>query len=475
MIIFTIKSEEFSYDLKALSLCFYPEKECRVQVQEDWAEKSGYPLICEIDGEVCLREELPADYTKNSVKALVYHFFEKRTGIPLPWGILTGIRPSKIPLEMKIAGMDREEIVRTLREEYLVSKPKSNLAVDVAEKEYALTSGFDHENGYNIYIGIPFCPSICRYCSFSSYDIERFHSRVGDYLCALEREMKFVAERYRGMQLHTIYVGGGTPTSLDEKHLKQLMEMIHRHLPVGQTLEFTLEAGRPDSITEEKFRIMKEAGVTRISVNPQTMKQQTLDLIGRRHTVQQVKDAFRMAREAGFGNINMDLIVGLPEEDEVDFINTLYQIRELDPESVTLHTLVIKRASEMCRAQMEQGLGIRPEDMMIPLVQIQGGDFLRENGYEPYYMYRLKNKAGMTRNTNQENVAYAKPGKECLYNIFMMEELETVIAIGCGGSTKYVCPDQNRVERVENVKDVDNYIDRIDEMIARKEGKTIWH
>lgn len=474
MIIFTIKSEEFSYDLKALSLCFCPEKECRVQVQEAWAEKSGYPLICEIDGEVCLREELPADYTKNSVKALVYHFFEKRTGIPLPWGILTGIRPSKIPLGMKMAGMGREEIVRTLQEEYLVSKRKSNLAADVAEKEYALTSGFDHENGYNIYIGIPFCPSICRYCSFSSYDIERFQSRVGDYLCALEREMEFVAERYRGKQLHTIYVGGGTPTSLDEKHLKQLMEMIHRHLPVEQTLEFTLESGRPDSITEEKFRIMKEAGVTRISVNPQTMKQQTLDLIGRRHTVQQVKDAFRMAREAGFDNINMDLIAGLPEEDEVDFINTLYQIRELDPDSVTLHTLVIKRASEMCRDQMEQGLGIRPEDMMIPLVQMQGGDFLRENGYEPYYMYRLKNKAGMTRNTNQENVAYAKPGKECLYNIFMMEELETVIAIGCGGSTKYVFPDQNRVERVENVKDVDNYIDRIDEMIARKEGKTIW-
>lgn len=472
MVRYEIKSREFSYDLQALALSFFPEKECVLQERGDWAEREGYPLFCEVDGEVWLDEELPAGYTKNSVKAKVYQCFSKKSGRPLFWGILTGIRPAKIPFRMIMEGVGRGEIERRLREEYLVSGRKVRLAVDVAEKEYALTCGFDHRRGYNIYIGIPFCPSICAYCSFSSYDIERYRDRTDDYLAALEREMQFVAERCAGKELHTVYVGGGTPTSLDERQLKRLMDMIRRYLPMDQAAEFTVEAGRPDSVTEEKLRILREAAVTRISINPQTMEQHTLDQIGRRHTVRQVREIFQLAREMGFDNINMDLIMGLPGEDEVDFTNTLYQVRDLGPDSVTVHTLVIKRASGMRRAHMEQGLGILPEDTLIPVMQMASDDFLREQGYEPYYMYRQKNKAGTTRNTNQENVAYAKPGKECLYNIFIMEELETVIALGCGGSTKHVFYDENRMERIENVKSVDDYIDRIDEMIERK--KSIW-
>ena len=462
------KPGEFSYDLKALAWDFYPEKECQVLEREDWADREGYPLVCSMDGEELLRTTLPAGYDKNTVKRSLYEVFSKKSGHKLLWGILTGIRPAKIPLRMFWQGCSREEVEEKLKREYLLTDKKIRLAVDVAEREQELTKDITHKNGYNIYIGIPFCPSICQYCSFSSFPYAKYKKLAGEYLDALEKEMKFTGEFFSDKTLHTIYVGGGTPTSLREQELKRLMDMIHRYLPVEETLEFTVEAGRPDSITEEKLAIMKEAGVTRISINPQTMKQHTLDLLGRRHTVEQVKEIFTLARKTGFDNINMDLIVGLPEEDEVDFMNTLNQIETLNPDSVTVHTLVIKRASRMRRDQMEQGEGIRPEDTLIPVLQNISGEYFREHGYFPYYMYRQKNKAGTTRNTNQENVAYAKPGKECLYNIFIMEELETIVALGSGGSTKQVFAGEERMERIENVKGVEEYIQRIDEMIERK-------
>lgn len=469
MITFEIKSNEFAYDLKALALSFFPEKECRVVQFPGSGECRGYPLRCRIDGREVICADLPENYSKNSVKAFVYRCFAKESGRTLPWGILTGIRPAKIPLRMFMEGRKRDEIAACLRAEYLVSETKVQLALDVAEKEYKLTYLYDHENGYNIYIGIPFCPSICRYCSFSSYDYHTYAARADDYLAALEKEIQYVAEKFAQKELHTVYVGGGTPTSLKETQLQRLMEMIHRYLPLKDALEFTVEAGRPDSITEEKLHILKTAGVTRISVNPQTMKQQTLERLGRRHTPQQIKDVFRLARKKGFDNINMDLIVGLPQEEERDFANTLEEVCAMEPDSVTVHTLVIKRASQMRREQMEQGTGISPEDALIPVLQSASEKGLRKHGYEPYYMYRQKNKAGMTRNTNQENVAYARPGKECLYNIFIMEEMETIVALGAGGSTKRVIHGENRMERVENVKSVDDYIARIDEMIERKE------
>lgn len=461
---------EFSYDLKALALSFFPEKKCQIIEREDWENIGGYPIRCQLGTEWILEERLPEDYTKNTVKTVVYQALSKASGRILPWGILTGIRPAKIPLQMIMADMDRQQIQNCLKKEYLVREDKARLAIDVAEKEYELTKAFDHEHGYNIYIGIPFCPSICQYCSFSSYDYKRYADKADSYLAALEKEMAYTGKKFAGYELHTIYVGGGTPTSLNETQLKRLMNMIHRYLPVEETAEFTVEAGRPDSISKEKLNILKAAGVTRISINPQTMKQHTLELLGRRHTVEQVNEVFHMAREAGFDNINMDLIVGLPEEDEVDFCNTMNHIAEMNPDSVTVHTLVIKRASRMRREQLEHGEEIRPEDTLIPALQRYSGEYLRERGYAPYYMYRQKNKAGTSRNTNQENVAYARPGKECLYNIFIMEELETIVALGSGGSTKHIIHGGNRMERIENVKSVDDYISRIDEMINRKEA-----
>lgn len=464
---------EFSYDLRSLAQSFFPEKKCEICEKEELSGEEGYPLRCLIDGEEVLSVTLAAGYDKNIVKKAVYRVLSQRCKRTLSWGILTGIRPAKIALRMRMAGMDPIKIKEALQEEYLVGDRKAKLAVDVAEREYELVRKLDYERGYSVYIGIPFCPSICQYCSFSSYDYSAYETKVGLYLDALEKEMAAVMEHTKGRPLHTIYVGGGTPTSLNEQQLQRLMDIIHRHLSVEDALEFTVEAGRPDSLTEDKLLILKGAKVTRISINPQTMKQQTLELLGRRHTVGQVKEAFAMAREAGFDNINMDLILGLPGEDEVDFYNTLLQVKEMAPESVTIHTLVIKRASGMRRDQLEKNQGIRPEDTLIPILQKESEDMLRSFGYEPYYMYRQKNKAGTTRNTNQENVAYARSGKESLYNVLIMEELETIIAFGSGGSTKYVIPWENRMERIENVKNVADYIDRIDEMIERKQK--LWH
>lgn len=468
MIRITLKDNEFSYDMRALAQAFCPEKKCVVEQREDWVGRNDFPVRWEIDGVKEYEECFPAPYTKNEVKRGVYGFLAGYTGKKLPWGILTGIRPAKIPLRMLMEGKSEEQIRKVLLTEYMCSSEKTALALNVAKKEAALTAGIDHESSVSIYIGIPFCPSICAYCSFSSYPLRQYADKVDRYLDALQKEMQFVAEQHAGKTLQAVYVGGGTPTSLNETQLERLLSMIQKYLPVEKSLEFTVEAGRPDSITEEKLRLMKQYGVSRISINPQSMKQHTLELLGRKHTVEEIRTVFAMARKLGFDNINMDLIAGLPEEGLEDFAQTLSQVERLGPDSITIHTLVIKRASQMRRKQMESGGEISREDTCIAQMQDHSEKFCMEHGYEPYYMYRQKNKTATTRNTNQENVAYAKPGKECLYNIFIMEELQTILALGSGGSSKYVFHGENRMERVENVKSVDDYISRIDEMIERK-------
>ena len=281
------------------------------------------------------------------------------------------------------------------------------------------------------------------------------------YLDALFRELAYVAERMKGKKLTSVYFGGGTPTSLNAGDLDDLIGRVKELFPVEKAREFTVEAGRPDSITREKLEVLRKHGVTRISINPQTMKQETLDLIGRRHTVEQVKEMFHLARELGFDNINMDLIVGLPEETMEDVGRTMEEIRELGPDSVTVHSLAIKRAARLNIYKERYGdLKIVNTQEMIDLT----AQIAREMGLFPYYLYRQKNMAG-----NFENVGYAAPGRECLYNILIMEEKQTIAACGAGTTTKVYFPEENRIERAENVKEVEQYIARIDEMIGRKE------
>lgn len=468
MIHITIKDNEFSYDLKALAMVFFPERECQVEEDPALLSRKGFTMVIRIDGEKPLEEFLPDPYTKNEVKQKVYHYFSRVSGRTQPWGILTGIRPAKIPFRRVLEGRGRQEILRELEEEYLCSRAKAELAVDVAAKEVWITQGMDHRHSVSIYIGIPFCPSICAYCSFSSYPLKQYEYKTDAYLDALEKEITYVGEHLGGRRLQTVYVGGGTPTSLTEAQLERLFAMIEDHFPMDEVREYTVEAGRPDSITEGKLRCMRRHKVSRISINPQSMKQHTLDLLGRKHTTEQIRDVFQLARKLGFDNINMDLILGLPEETLEDFKYTLSEVDQVGPDSITVHTLVIKRASRIRREKLEQGAQISEEDACIPQMQEYSERFCREHGYEPYYMYRQKNKAVTSRNTNQENVAYARPGKECIYNVLMMEELQTILALGCGGSSKYVFHEEDRMERVENVKSVDDYISRIDEMIRRK-------
>jgi oxygen-independent coproporphyrinogen-3 oxidase len=282
-----------------------------------------------------------------------------------------------------------------------------------------------------------------------------------EYLEALFKEMDYTAEKMEGRTLDTVYIGGGTPTSLSAGHLDRLIKRLKETFDFQTVKEFTVEAGRPDSITEDKLKVLKEHGVTRISINPQTMKPETLSLIGRRHSVDMVKEQFFLARSLGFDNINMDLIIGLPEEDMEDVKHTMEEIKALGPDSITVHSLAIKRAARLNMFKDKYGdLKISNTEEMIDLTAA----YAREMGQEPYYLYRQKNMAG-----NFENVGYSLPGKACIYNILIMEEKQTIVALGAGTTTKVVFPSENRLERVENVKDVEQYITRIDEMLERKE------
>lgn len=399
--------------------------------------------------------------TKNKIKRRLYVLLMFRTGKVLPWGALTGIRPTKIAMTKLAEGMAEDELVRFMKENYYASDEKIVLSIEIAKRERELLSAIDYKDGYSLYIGIPFCPTTCLYCSFTSYPIGKWTEKTGDYLNALFKEMDYVAEKMRGRKLDTVYFGGGTPTSLSAEDLDKLLTKLRAAFDVVSAVEFTVEAGRPDSITRDKLRVLKKHGVKRISINPQTMKQETLDLIGRRHTVEDVKEKFIMAREVGFDNINMDLIVGLPEEDMEDVRATMEQIKALAPDSLTVHSLAIKRAARLnTMKEVYKDLKIVNTQEIIDMT----ARYAREMGLEPYYLYRQKNMAG-----NFENVGYAAPGKACLYNILIMEEQQTIIGCGAGTTTKLVIRGKNRIERAETVKNVEQYIERVDEMIARKE------
>ena len=399
--------------------------------------------------------------TKNVIKKLFYQMLVGRTGHELPWGSLTGIRPTKIALSRLEDGWKEDDIRRFMKETYMTSDEKINLSVEIAAREKHLMEPINYDSGYSLYVGIPFCPTTCLYCSFTSYPISKWKGRTGLYLEALFKELEYTAEKMKGRPLDTIYFGGGTPTSLPAEDIDAILCKLEQLFDTKNVLEFTVEAGRPDSITEEKLKVLASHGISRISINPQTMNQKTLDLIGRRHTVENVKEKFHMARALGFDNINMDLIMGLPGEDLDDVKHTLEEIEALKPDSLTVHSLAIKRAARLNMFKEEYAdLKISNTPEMIALSEACA----RRMGMEPYYLYRQKNMAG-----NFENVGYSLPGKACLYNILIMEELATIVACGAGTTTKVVFPSENRRERCENVKEVEQYISRIDEMIGRKE------
>ena len=396
---------------------------------------------------------------KNVLKQLLYQALSENLGRRLPWGTLTGIRPTKIPMGWLEEGRSEEEILADMERKYYISPEKGRLSIDIAKREKELLSVLHYKDGYSLYIGNIFCPTTCLYCSFTSYPIGLWKKRVGDYLDALEKEMAVTAEIYRDKILDTVYIGGGTPTTLEPEELERLLASVGRYFDLGHVQEFTVEAGRADSITREKLQVLRKHKITRISVNPQTMKEETLQLIGRRHSVDQVKEAFWLAREEGFDNINMDIILGLPGETQEDVRYTAQEIRKLRPDSLTVHSLAIKRASGLSRWIEENGIkALNNTDITMDIAARAAKDM----GMEPYYLYRQKNMSG-----NFENVGYALPGKFGIYNILINEEVQTIAALGAGSISKRVYQD-GRIERADNVKDVALYIERIGEMIERK-------
>lgn len=477
MIIIQLNKQDFEYDVHSLVKAFYPGMEVSVFCGK--ADETGAELkisflyeidrisisLSDADGEVFLQGSRKIDYyasrkeTKNRLKSLLYELLHKHTGKTLSWGTLTGIRPTKIPMALLEEGRSNLEIADYMRKTYNTSDEKTALAIRIANKEKQILEDIHYDNGYSLYIGIPFCPSICLYCSFSSSPIHIWKHEVDHYLDALCREIEFAAAAYRDKALDTVYIGGGTPTTLEPLQLNRLLDKMEASFDLSNVKEFTVEAGRPDSITAEKLQVLSRHRITRISINPQTMNEQTLAVIGRKHTVEQTKEAFALARELGFDNINMDLIVGLPGEDRCEVAHTLCEVAALAPDSFTVHSLAIKRAARlnMFKEQYKEMTFTNNQEIMN-----MAYTYAVKAGMAPYYLYRQKNMAG-----NLENVGYAKQGKEGIYNILIMEEKQSILALGAGAATKIVKPGVG-VIRIENVKDIKSYLERIDEMIERK-------
>lgn len=378
----------------------------------------------------------------------------------IPWGTLVGIRPIKRVVNMLSSGMDEEDVAKVLKEEFEVSDKKIGLAISIAKTEIGVISALP-ENAISLYIHIPFCPSKCAYCSFASLPVSEMQHFIEPYLYALYEELDTIKKIVKDLNLSivSVYIGGGTPTSILSIELDNLLNKIERTFDLSNCREFTIEAGRPDTITKSKLEVMRKHNIDRISINPQSMNDKTLSVIGRKHSVKQIYEAYSLAKNMGFKSINMDVIAGLPQETLPEFMNTIDKVIELAPENITVHTMSIKRAAQINQTGDFSGL---PQTDSVDKMVDYAHEKLKENGYMPYYLYRQKNILG-----DLENTGFCKENTQGLYNICMMEEVKTVISAGVGAVTKLVKP--GKIERIFNVKDVREYLNRAEEMRKRKD------
>ena len=392
---------------------------------------------------------------------MVYKLLCEYTGIKPPWGILTGVRPIKL---FRRISQDStvHEAERYFKESLYVDDSRLELC-KLTERNEKKIIDLSQKNSFSLYISIPFCPTRCAYCSFVSQSIAQAKRLVEPYVQLLLKEIRETAAvaKQCALKLESVYIGGGTPTTLSDTQLASIIEEINSSFDMSSCREFTVEAGRPDTITPEKLRAIKNGGADRISINPQTLNDEVLRSIGRRHTSEQILNAFEMARNAGFENINADLIAGLPGESFESFVFSLGGIIALSPEDITVHTLSMKKSSYLTA----DGLKLYKKDADTCRDMVDYSIKTLENsGYIPYYLYRQSRMVG-----NLENTGWSKPGKECLYNVFIMDETHTVLACGAGGVTKLRAYGQNYIERIFNFKYPYEYIGRFDEMIRRKE------
>ena len=420
------------------------------------------------EGRDTVSAEAPPQEAERRLAVLLFRQLTEACGIRPRWGILTGVRPVKF-FRSLVEKHGEEEAARIFREDYLVTEEKLELSRVTMRNEGALLAR-SRPDSCSLYVSIPFCPTRCAYCSFVSSTVEKTVKLIPDYVELLCRELEKTAEVVRdcGLRVESVYFGGGTPTAISAEQLALLLDTVNRHFDLSHSREFTVEAGRPDTVTREKLEALKNSGVTRISINPQTLSDQVLRRIGRRHTTQQTLDAFHLARACGMDNINMDLIAGLPDDTVESFSNTLDRILELDPENVTVHSLALKHSARMI--QQEDVERFHNDGAAAAAMLEYADKRLTAAGYAPYYLYRQSRMVG-----NLENVGWAKPGTECYYNIITMDETHTVLACGAGAVSKIKDPGSDFLQRIFNFKYSYEYCSRNEEILSRKnEVKTLY-
>lgn len=400
-------------------------------------------------------------FLKNKLKLMVYDNLSKIISPSSPWGILVGIRPVKIVHDLLDDDMSIDEIKSILLKEYRVSNEKIELITDIALRERSYLYPIN-EDVISLYICIPFCKTKCLYCSFPSNPINKKGKLIPSYVNALRKEIResLIGIEKIGKKVDCIYIGGGTPTALSAQDLRLIIEEVEAFIDLKDLKEFTVEAGRPDTITDEKLLLFKEKHVSRICINPQTMNDDTLLKIGRSHTSNDIVEVYNRALEIGFKEINMDLIIGLMDENLDDYKKTLDKIMIMHPSNITVHTLAVKRSSILNEFKDDYTL---TSSNIVEDMADYTSKTLGDSGYIPYYMYRQKNILA-----NLENVGYSLSGSESLYNMRIMEERHSILALGAGSSSKFCYPNENRFERFSNSKGIEDYIERVDEMIEKK-------
>ena len=465
------------YEYEKLARVFFPDQKMnesesddpdalRIEVRWQGRELSSRLKLGESEyyDEAIAPEDKADDknYCELTIAQLLCKQLIALTGFNPPWGLLTGIRPMKL-LRMLTRDYGKEEAERRFKDEYLVSDKKIALSRRTIIGEDKILS-MSRDNSFSLYISVPFCPSRCSYCSFVSQSVEHAAKLIPEYTELLVKELKITADiaSSLGLHLESVYMGGGTPTTLSAEQLERVLTATAEYFDMSDIKEFTVEAGRPDTVTPEKLAAIKRSGVGRISINPQTLNDDILRSIGRRHTVAQVYEAMNMAKAAGFDNINMDLIAGLQGDTLESYMHTIDGVISLDPASITVHTLAMKRSARLVTERMA---AYNAEGLLAAQMLDYGEKRLTESGYDPYYLYRQSGMVG-----NLENVGWSKPGYEGVYNVFIMDETHTILAVGGGAVTKLKQPHVNNIERIFNYKYPYEYISRFDEMIERKKG-----
>ena len=467
--ILIIDSHPFRYEMEALCRMFLHGRELKITEEAEIPPKEDYIYTALEGDEITVKAKIDGKYAEarrtaendhaRNMELAVFGVLTEILSIRPKWGVLTGIRPVKLAMQLHDMGLSEEEIRKKLKEERLVSDEKLDLLLTTMEHELEIRAS-SRPNSVSLYISIPFCPSRCSYCTFTSHSVEKAAKLIPQYVELLCGELKDIAVLIDeiGLHLETVYMGGGTPTVLTAKQLDRVLSTVNESFDMTGVRELTVEAGRPDTITAEKLAVLKKNGVGRISINPQTMDDEVLAAIGRKHTAEDVKNAFALAKTFDFDSINMDLISGLPGDNMEKFRKTIAEVIAMNPDNITLHTLTVKHGANL--APMAQSVFAATADAMNEYAY---GEFAKA-GYFPYYLYRQKGTVD-----NLENVGFCKPGKEGIYNIFIMDETHTVLSAGAGGVTKMKAPYDKKIERIFNFKYPYEYIERFELMNERKE------